>query len=70
MSGSDATPAFEALQSTNEELETTNEELETLNDELRRRSAELNTVNSYLDSILGSVYVGVAVVGREGEVHL
>jgi two-component system CheB/CheR fusion protein len=61
--------AYEELQSTNEELETmneelqsTNEELETVNEELRQRSDELNQVNQFLESILGSLRGGVAVV--------
>jgi two-component system CheB/CheR fusion protein len=59
----------EELQSTNEELETmneelqsTNEELETINDELRQRTLELNGVNSFLETILSSLHVAVAVV--------
>lgn len=59
----------EELQSTNEELETmneelqsTNEELETVNTEMQRTSDEANRLNSYLDSVLTSVQVGVLVV--------
>ena len=59
----------EELQSTNEELETmneelqsTNEELETINHELEQRSAELDQVNFFLESILGSLAFGVAVL--------
>jgi two-component system, chemotaxis family, CheB/CheR fusion protein len=59
----------EELQSTNEELETmneelqsTNEELETMNDELRLRTSELDDVNASLETILGSLGVGVAVL--------
>lgn len=62
----------EQLQSTNEELETmneelqsTNEELQTMNDELRTRGDELNSANAFLQSILGSLQGGVAVVDRE-----
>ena len=58
----------EELQSTNEELETmneelhsTNQELETINDELRERTGELNNVNDFLESILTSLGVAVAV---------
>ena len=61
----------EELQSTNEELETmneelqsTNEELETINDELRERTGELNQVNDFLEAILTSLGVGVAVLDR------
>jgi two-component system, chemotaxis family, CheB/CheR fusion protein len=67
----------EELQSTNEELETmneelqsTNEELETLNDELRDRSDELNRVNEFLETILTSLALGVAVVDRQQRVQV
>jgi two-component system CheB/CheR fusion protein len=59
----------EELQSTNEELETmneelqsTNEELSTINEELRQRTEELNTTNAFLQSILGILHGGVAVL--------
>jgi two-component system, chemotaxis family, CheB/CheR fusion protein len=63
----------EELQSTNEELETmneelqsTNDELEAINDELRERTGELNEVNEFLEAILTSLGIGVAVVdGRQ-----
>jgi two-component system, chemotaxis family, CheB/CheR fusion protein len=62
----------EELQSTNEELETmneelqsTNEELQTLNDELQQRGEDLNTSNAFLQSVLGSLKGGVAVVDDE-----
>src|SRR5262249_23576826 len=62
----------EELQSTNEELETmneelqsTNEELQTTNEELRQRTNELNEVNGFLESILTSLNVGVAVLDRD-----
>jgi two-component system CheB/CheR fusion protein len=67
----------EELQSTNEELETlneelqsTNEELETINDELVRRGGELNALNGYLDSILGSVRVGVVVLDAAAQIRV
>jgi two-component system CheB/CheR fusion protein len=67
----------EELQSTNEELETmneelqsTNEELETLNDELRERTGELNRVNDFLEAILTSLGVGVAVIDRDQRVQV
>jgi two-component system, chemotaxis family, CheB/CheR fusion protein len=67
----------EELQSTNEELETmneelqsTNEELETINDELRDRTSELNQVNDFLDSILTSLGIGVAVIDRQQRVQV
>ena len=65
----------EELQSTNEELETmneelqsTNEELEAINDELRDRTSELNRVNEFLEAILTSLGIGVAVVDRQQRV--
>ena len=67
----------EELQSTNEELETmneelqsTNEELETINDELRDRTGELNHVNEFLEAILTSLGLGVAVVDRRQRVQV
>ena len=66
----------EELQSTNEELETmneelqsTNEELETINDELRDRTSELNNANEFLEAILTSLGIGVAVVDRRQRVQ-
>jgi two-component system, chemotaxis family, CheB/CheR fusion protein len=62
----------EELQSTNEELETmneelqsTNEELETINEELGQRTTELNVTNSFLETILRNLKVGIAVVDRD-----
>lgn len=62
----------EELQSTNEELETTNEELQSTNEELharneevRRRSEDLDRANALMESILGSINTGIAVVDRE-----
>ena len=49
----------------NEELHSTNEELETINDELRDRTSELNDVNDFLESILTSLGVAVAVLDRD-----
>jgi two-component system, chemotaxis family, CheB/CheR fusion protein len=67
----------EELQSTNEELETmneelhsTNEELETINDEMRDRTSELNQVNDFLEAILTSLGIGVAVVDRQQRVQI
>ena len=67
----------EELQSTNEELETMNEELqstnvelETINDELRDRTSDLNRVNDFLETILTSLGLGVAVVDRQQRVQV
>jgi two-component system CheB/CheR fusion protein len=62
----------EELQSTNEELETMNEELQSMNDELqatneelRDRTTEISSLNSFMESILGSLGAAVIVVSRE-----
>lgn len=67
----------EELQSTNEELETineelqsTNEELETMNEELRQRTDELNHLNRFLEAILASLRVGIAVLDDKLSIHL
>jgi two-component system CheB/CheR fusion protein len=67
----------EELQSTNEELETmneelqsTNEELETMNEELRHRTLELNDLNLFLETILTTVGVAVAVLDRRHHVQI
>jgi two-component system CheB/CheR fusion protein len=67
----------EELQSTNEELETmneelqsTNEELETMNDELRHRTLELNDTNAFLEAILATISVAVAVLDRHQRVRI
>jgi two-component system CheB/CheR fusion protein len=58
----------EELETMNEELQSTNEELETINDELRERTGELNNVNEFLEAILTSLHLGVAVVDRQQRV--
>ncbi len=67
----------EELQSTNEELETmneelqsTNEELQTMNDELRTRSMDADLLNSYLESVFGSLRSGVIVLDREYRIQV
>ncbi|MFZ0377465.1 MAG: CheR family methyltransferase [Solirubrobacteraceae bacterium] len=67
----------EELQSTNEELETmneelqsSNEELETMNEELRHRTEEVNDVNSFLDAILTTIGLAVAVIDRNQRVQI
>ncbi|MGZ4186302.1 MAG: CheR family methyltransferase [Solirubrobacteraceae bacterium] len=67
----------EELQSTNEELETmneelhsSNEELETMNDELRHRTLELNDMNSFLETILSTIGLAVAVLDRQQHVQI
>jgi two-component system CheB/CheR fusion protein len=67
----------EELQSTNEELETmneelqsSNEELETMNEELRHRSGELNETNAFLETILTTIGMAVAVLDRQERVQI
>ena len=54
----------------NEELQSTNEELETINDELRERTGELNQVNDFLEAILTSLGLGVAVLDPQQRVQV
>ena len=67
----------EELQSTNEELETmneeqqsTNSELEAMNEELRERTNEADRLNLFLESILGSVRVGVIALDAEMRIQM
>jgi two-component system CheB/CheR fusion protein len=67
----------EELQSTNEELETmneelqsSNEELETMNEELRHRSTELHQLNAFLETILSTMGLAVAVLDQELRVQI
>jgi two-component system CheB/CheR fusion protein len=52
----------EELETMNEELESTNEELQTMNDELRRRTLEVDEINEFMETILTSMGVGIAVL--------
>jgi two-component system, chemotaxis family, CheB/CheR fusion protein len=52
----------EELETMNEELQSTNEELETMNDELRQRTLEVDEVNEFMETILTSMGVAVAVL--------
>jgi two-component system, chemotaxis family, CheB/CheR fusion protein len=74
----------EELETTNEELQSTNEELETMNEELESTNAELQTINAdlgnrtdevdrlntFLEAILTSLQVGIAVLDRDFNVVL
>jgi two-component system CheB/CheR fusion protein len=60
----------EELETTNEELQSTNEELETINEELRTRTLELNDVNAFLETILSTIGVAVAVLDRHQHVQI
>ncbi|MFL5844539.1 MAG: CheR family methyltransferase [Solirubrobacteraceae bacterium] len=58
----------EELETMNEELQSTNEELQTINDEVRERSSDLDDVNAFLETILTSLGMAIAVVDRQGVV--
>jgi two-component system CheB/CheR fusion protein len=60
----------EELETMNEELQSANEELETMNDELRTRTVELDEVNAFLETILGSMGVAVAVLDIDQRVQV
>jgi two-component system CheB/CheR fusion protein len=62
--------ANEELETMNEELQSTNEELETMNDELRTRTLRLDEVNAFLDTILASMGVAVAVLDGQQTVEI
>lgn len=54
----------------NEELESTNSELQALNADLRSRTDELDRVNFFMQSILTSLQMGVAVLDESMRVNL
>jgi two-component system CheB/CheR fusion protein len=67
----------EELQSTNEELETineelqsTNDELHTINDTLHERSTELEESRRFIESLVNSIQLGLALVDRQMRVTL
>jgi two-component system CheB/CheR fusion protein len=60
----------EELETMNEELQSTNDELETMNEEQSVRGAELDKVNMFLEGILGSLGVGVAVLDGQHRVQV
>jgi two-component system CheB/CheR fusion protein len=62
--------AYEELETMNEELQSSNEELETMNEELRHRTQEVNDVNSFLETILSTIGLAVAVVDRNQRVQI
>lgn len=49
----------------NEELESTNAELQTINADLRQRTDDVDRLNAFLEGILASLQVGIAVLDRE-----
>jgi two-component system CheB/CheR fusion protein len=54
----------------NEELESTNTELQTINTELQQRSMQLDHVNTFLQSIMANMQLGVAVVDKDLKIQL
>ena len=60
----------EELETMNEELQSSNEELETMNAELRHRTEELNDVNAFLETILTTIGLAVAVLDRNQRVQI
>ncbi len=60
----------EELETMNEELQSANEELETINAELRHRSVELNEMNVFLETILTTVGLAVAVLDARQHVQI
>ncbi len=60
----------EELETMNEELESTNGELQSINSELQQRSLQLDQVNHFMEAILGSLRLGVAVVDPELRIQL
>ena len=55
----------EELETMNEELESTNAELQTINADLRQRTDDVDRLNAFLEGILASLRVGIAVLDRE-----
>jgi two-component system, chemotaxis family, CheB/CheR fusion protein len=60
----------EELETMNEELESTNSELQAINGELRLRTNEVEEINGFMESVLGSLQLGVVVVDAELRVKM
>ena len=60
----------EELETMNEELESTNSELQAINTELQKRSVQLDDLNVFLQQIMATVHVGVAVLDKDLKVQL
>jgi len=60
----------EELETLNEEMQSTNEELQSMNDELQVRTSQLGDANEFLNSILASVRMGVAVIDEHGAIKV
>ncbi len=55
----------EEMETMNEELQSTNEELETINNELRDRTKALDDANTFLESILTGLRIGLIAIDRD-----
>ncbi len=55
----------EEMETMNEELQSTNEELETINNELRDRTKALDNANTFLESILTGLRMGLIAIDRD-----
>ncbi|MGO9902135.1 MAG: CheR family methyltransferase [Solirubrobacteraceae bacterium] len=60
----------EELETMNEELQSSNEELETMNEELRHRTLEVTEMNNFLEIVLGTIGLAVAVLDRNERVQI
>ncbi len=60
----------EELETMNEELQSSNEELETINEELRHRTLEVNDMNAFLETILTTIGLAVAVLDSQQRVQI
>jgi two-component system CheB/CheR fusion protein len=54
----------------NEELQSTNDELGSINDELRQRTLDLHDVNDFLETVLTSIGLAVAVIDGAGRIRI
>ena len=61
---------IEELESMNAELQSANDELQTSNEQLRDRTLEITDLNTFLDSILGSLEAAVIVLDRDFNVQV
>ncbi len=60
----------EELETTNEELQSSNEELETMNEELRHRALEITDMNNFLETVLTTIGLAVAVLDRQQRIQI
>jgi two-component system, chemotaxis family, CheB/CheR fusion protein len=62
--------ANEEMETVNEELRSTNEEFQSTNDALRLREIQLGQSNAFVNAILGTLRIGIAVVGEDLKVRV